>query len=837
MAGDSFDHLRIGDNYRSQETYVPRSGGGDNGKELPNPDRNFHGAHVTRRFDEAWESASDRSTVTHATRHGVYLEFRGASERGLPIKPLEDLKSKKVRVLNVRTQEQPDGNDATLVTVYVADDHRKYLAQKLEDYFDPAKDKRNEEKQTSTPANASLVNAIDDILDAVRVDAFWTDSPDVMPGDDPANVEVWLRCDEDEFPAERDAPEEQRLRNVCESLGIGVEEGRIHFPERLVKVVRANYSQLSELTKNSDDIAEYRRAKDTAAFILEMDASEQTEWMGALEDRLFLRDDVKTRVCIIDTGVNAGHPLLTHVLDDQDCMTVAPEWSVADQDGHGTLMAGVAAYGDLDNALKDTAPYELSHRLESVKLIEKSGEGHSRHLWGYLTSQAVSLAEINKSDVNRVICMAVTSTDTRDKGKPSSWSGAIDQMIFGESEDSQRLFLVAAGNVPVEKWQRYPDAQIEELIHDPAQSWNALTVGAYTGLDELTHPMLKSYTPLAPAGGLSPFSSTSSKWDEEWPLKPDVVFEGGNLAFDGKSYVEQAEDFCVVSTHHEYIDYPLKGFNMTSAATAQAAWTAAKIRAGYPEFWPETIRGLMVHSARWTKAMHEQFIPSHPNKEHWKNLIRICGWGVPSLQAALYSAQDSLTLIREAELQPFKKGGGLNQIDYYELPWPVDVLRGLPAETNVMMRVTLSYYVEPSPGEIGWKDRYRYASHALRFKMKNPLEKFTSFKRRLNKKLDEGHDDKYEKSSDSDFWRVGSEARHHGTIHSDIWEGSPQELADSNGLAVYPVKGWWAERTHLGRAENKCRYSLIVSIYTEEQEVDLYTPVLNMINVPVSIDT
>jgi len=36
------------------------------------------------------------------------------------------------------------------------------------------------------------------------------------------------------------------------------------------------------------------------------------------------------------------------------------------------------------------------------------------------------------------------------------------------------------------------------------------------------------------------------------------------------------------------------------------------------------------------------------------------------------------------------------------------------------MRITLSYFVEPSPGEVGWKDRYRYASHGLRFELNGP---------------------------------------------------------------------------------------------------------------------
>ena len=69
----------------------------------------------------------------------------------------------------------------------------------------------------------------------------------------------------------------------------------------------------------------------------------------------------------------------------------------------------------------------------------------------------------------------------------------------------------------------------------------------------------------------------------------------------------------------------------------------------------------------------------------------------------------------------------------HELPWPKDVLLNLPDDTKVNMRVTLSYFIEPGPGEIGWKDRYRYASHALRFELNSPGESKSEFAKRVNK--------------------------------------------------------------------------------------------------------
>ena len=72
-----------------------------------------------------------------------------------------------------------------------------------------------------------------------------------------------------------------------------------------------------------------------------------------------------------------------------------------------------------------------------------------------------------------------------------------------------------------------------EPVDDPAQAWNALTIGAFTEKVDIIDPDFADYTPIAPAGELSPRSRTSVIWDRQWPVKPDVVFEGGNLAHDG----------------------------------------------------------------------------------------------------------------------------------------------------------------------------------------------------------------------------------------------------------------------------------------------------------------
>ena len=135
--------------------------------------------------------------------------------------------------------------------------------------------------------------------------------------------------------------------------------------------------------------------------------------------------------------------------------------------------------------------------------------------------------------------------------------------------------------------------------------------------------------------------------------------------------------------------------------------------------------------------MRNMFLPvgRQPSKKDCVNLVRHCGFGVPDLNRALRSASNSLTLITEEVLHPFAREGSkqpvLRDMHLHRLPWPLTELEQL-GETQVQMRVTLSYFIEPNPSERGFRSRYRYESHGLRFDVKRPLESEDEFRARIN---------------------------------------------------------------------------------------------------------
>ncbi|MGE7912521.1 S8 family serine peptidase [Lysinibacillus xylanilyticus] len=81
------------------------------------------------------------------------------------------------------------------------------------------------------------------------------------------------------------------------------------------------------------------------------------------------------------------------------------------------------------------------------------------------------------------------------------------------------MFLISAGNVNENDWINYPN--INSLAQDPAQSWNSISVGAYTLIDEptLIPSQYINFQPIAKSGCLSPSSRTSLLWDSKWPIK------------------------------------------------------------------------------------------------------------------------------------------------------------------------------------------------------------------------------------------------------------------------------------------------------------------------------
>lgn len=799
---------------------------------IPPQDRHRHGTALLGQIEalkSAFRTAHDvQEDAGLDGGFGLQVEFESFPDIELAFESLARERTG-IELLNARH----DGH-RTYATVFVPDGKLVHFENLIRDYLAERRDRAGRVRD-----HKNLINAIQQIR-AASLRALWTDDPAVFPAkdDEPFWWEVWLPIRADR------AASVKTFRRLAASQGFQLAPGELEFPERTVLLMHGSAGEMARSMMTLNSIAELRRAKETAEFFDALPPEEQPAWLDDLLGRCRFSEagERVPYVCLLDTGVNKGHPLLALSIADADLHTVNPSWGTDDTEGHGTAMAGLTLAGDLTEALDSSELIETGYRLESVKLLSTDGDntGDSRH-HGYLTTEAVARPEITDPHRLRVFSMAVTANDNRDRGRPSAWSAALDRLAADVDGDgaTPRLLVVSAGNIDdPNAWAESPYSNSSDGIHDPAQAWNVLTIGAYTNLVRITEADTADYHPIAPAGGLSPFSTTSSTWQPHWPLKPDVLFEGGNAANDGLGAVWMPS-LSLLTSHHRPEERLFSTTNATSAATALAARMAAQVMAMYPDLWPESIRGLIVHSAEWTDAMRRAFLPEgRPSKSAYARLIRHCGFGAPDLDRALWSVSNSLTMVVETYLYPFerqpKKQPTLRDMNLHRLPWPLAELEAL-GETLVELRVTLSYFIEPNPSERGFRSRYRYESHGLRFDVRRAYESEGDFRARINAAARDEEEGSRSKGEDRG-WFIGPQNRHKGALHSDIWRGSAVELASRGTLAVYPALGWWKTRLRLERYDLAARYALIVSIRAPNIEVELYNAIANQISVPAAVE-
>jgi hypothetical protein len=764
---------------------------------------------------EARRRLERRDAEVAAGEPGFYLEFDVPAQERAAVEGLEN-KPKAIELVAVRPQAE--GEDVVTATVFVPERSADFFAKKVVAY-------RDEETRTGRPKNENLVARIEDVrLAAVR--SLFTDDLALYPAADrPTWWEVWLRDGR-----------LQTFRAVAARLNIALKEHAISFPERDVVLALADEATLGRLIANSDAVAELRIAKDTPTLFLEMRPVDQADWAADLAGRVQPPSPLAPAVCVLDSGATQAHPLIAPGLDPADQHAFDDAWGVGDSaywNGHGTNMCGVALYGDLEAALSHGRAVALGHRLETVKILPPGGQNDPA-LYGAVTELGMTKAEAHAPRRRRVFCMAVTSAVGLGRGRPSSWSAAVDQLCYGGG-DRRRLVVLAAGNLRDEILASdYPDVNDLAEAESPAQAWNALVAGAYTDKIAITHPDYAGWDPVAPAGDLSPASRTSGIWDRQWPIRPDVVFEGGNLAHDGVNPAAAIDDLQLVTTHYRPNVRLFDSFGDTSAAAALAANLGAGVMAARPELWPETVRGLVVHSAEWTPTMRARFDAAAGQAQKMA-MLRRYGWGVPDLQRALMSAANDATLMVEDALLPFRRDGSVvktRDMNLHQLPWPREELLAL-REQDVELRITLSYFIEPNPGERGWTRRHCYASHALRFAVKRSLETLAQFRQRINKAA-EAEEAGQAAAGGGDDWVLGP-IRDRGSIHSDIWRGSAAALAERDAIGVFPVSGWWKEKPALQRWDRSVRYALLLSIRAPEAEIDLYTPIAHRLAVPIEV--
>lgn len=784
---------------------------GVSGKVSPFPyeDRNTHAEHLLEQFDEI--ARSDRK------KKFSRLRIDSTTPDDLPLRSLD---SSGMNLIDWEKNGEEEGH----AIVLLPNAAYKRFRRKITDFKD-------KETTHGKPRNQKLVGRISAISKPQR-NWFWETPHVVLPEDSRIWVEVWLR---------RNAADKERnasFEKICQTHKINYDQQPLVFPEFLVYVAKINRKEIEQLVEDSKDVYKCRACHELTSLVTNEPPALQEAWTQDILRRLRRPEESAPAVCVMDGGCNR-HSILIPLISNETILSADGSEKAHDDDGHGTSMAGVAAYGNLNHGMMNAEGPLSPHPIESCRIYNLK---QPQSLWGALTQKGVNLIEIAAPERTRVYCIAVTSDlDYETQGKPSSWSAALDAIasMSNEEGNGKRFFTVSAGN-----HDPAINDKISQFVHDPAQAWNVLTVGGVTHLSKFSETLKYGNCKLAAKDGeLSPFSSNSTSWENSRPIKPDILCEGGNaliVRIGSQDCFHTPDDLCLLAPNWKQLDKAYVPFNGTSLAAALASNMAAQIMRKYPGLRAETIRALLVHSAEWTEEMKAKYLTKNKTHGNYLTLAKYCGHGEANISRATECMRNSLTMVHEGVLVPYKLGKDknvvYNEMVYHDLPWPKETLLAL-GEEPVEMKVTLSYFIEPNPAACDACEKIiPYPSCRLKFSVRKKTDSRNTHLKKINQTLRK--DNECISSNDQySGWQLGSYA-FAGSIHSDVWEGTAAGLAAMGGIAIFPESGWWKDRKALKRYNKSIPYSLVVSIRTTDLKtpIDLYSEVENQIKAQAHIN-
>lgn len=779
-------------------------------KNIPYRDHKVHAQKLKAQINSVKSEGSKVLTERkNSNDNQILLTIKGQKGHHLEVKSLE---SKKEKIEVVRLGISHENEQFAIVKASLSS--IDFYTKKINEY------EKNQSGNNKAPYE-DVVNTIEAISLALIQD-LWGEQFDYIPNEN--NEKQWWEVWIDGGTNDREIARynKENFLEICKQKDIQIDEYNfLEFPDRQVVLIYTDGLALAEAITNTSAIVELNLPSKP---IVEWHLNNRGINFNADENILAIKppEDHFTTISMLDTGISSAHPYIEKAINKKGLLTIDKiNSSLADIIGHGTAMTGVALYEELAQIVSNGDQYTLPAWIESVR-IPLAGDDSQRELWGKVISDSVKLLEDTTGIKNRIFCMAIGAESKNELGKPSSWSAAIDQLVYNEGK-SPRIFVLSAGNIQDRfvEHDTYPYLNLSSQLDDPAQARNAITVGAMTQLDTITES-LPDYIPVAKKGQISPYSKSHIPKNDA--IKPDIVCEGGNIAHDGTLPSSGLDGLCILTANNKFTDSLFTVFYATSAATANASRMLAQIWNSDVTYRPETVRGLLIHSASWTKQMREQFTDK-------RDLFRICGYGVPDVNFALRSAQSSVTLISESRLRVsytemipgkrgLKKGPTKRDILVYDLPWPEDLLVSL-GEEEVELRVTLSYFIQPNPKNTLSK----YEGSGLKWDLKSENETDTEFLKRVNFAEREDGEGGF-KSPDG--WEIGIQRRSRGTIQSDRWNGLAVNLASRNKIAIFPSYGWWKDnpRKHPNPEIN---FSLIVTITSKDSSIELYNEVMNEI--------
>ncbi len=129
-------------------------------------------------------------------------------------------------------------------------------------------------------------------------------------------------------------------------------------------------------------------------------------------------------VCVVDSGITRGHPLLGPAIGET-AMFPPSLGTPDDEHGHGTLVAGIAEYGDVEACIS-ARTFNPGFVLYSARVLNAQNEFDDRTLVYSQMREAISYFSDRGCRIFNI--SLGDSTRLYDDGRNSAWAAVLDQL-------------------------------------------------------------------------------------------------------------------------------------------------------------------------------------------------------------------------------------------------------------------------------------------------------------------------------------------------------------------------------------------------------------------------
>lgn len=392
-------------------------------------------------------------------------------------------------------------------------------------------------------------------------------------------------------------------------------------------------------------------------------------------------------ICVIDSGVNRGHPMLGPAIGDSKAFPNSFGDGL-DRHGHGTMVSGIALYGDVEDCIKNL-DFTPEVYLFVAQVTNDENKFDDDRL--IINQMSDAITYFNREYGCRVFNISLGDPSLiYDGGKPSSWAYILDYL----ARELNLVIVVPTGNnnEPIQTINdedavnrirdEYPSYLLDEnsRIIEPSTAANVITVGSVANSETIyraeQYPNDPAIRPIAKIYQPSPFTRRGPGVNDA--IKPEVCDYGGNLIWDGHlNQIRKDPGTGIVSTNNKHFESGrLFGVDVGSSfAAPRVAHLAGLIIKNYPDFSSNQIRALIANSTVIPNSIKEIL-----NEE---DIINVCGYGIVDHDRALYSADNRVTLIAQDSIP-------IDRIHLYEIPIPDEM-----KETKGLRRISISLAYDP----------------------------------------------------------------------------------------------------------------------------------------------